>query len=833
MGLFKRIFDNDYKELRKFEKKADKVLELESSMQALSDDELKAKTEEFKEKIKDGAELDSILVEAFAVVREASTRVLGMTPFKVQIMGAIAMHEGNIAEMKTGEGKTLTSTLTAYLNALGGKGVHIITVNEYLASRDAEEMGELFKWLGLSVGLNLRELSNKDKQTQYDCDIMYSTNSEIGFDYLRDNMVVYKEEMVAQRGLNYAIIDEVDSILIDEARTPLIISGGMKRTQNLYKQADNFVRTLRQDVDYELDIKSKTVRLTDEGMHSGESFFGINSLYDNEHAGLLHRVQNAMRANFVMKRDFDYMVQENEVLIVDQFTGRVLQGRQYSEGLHQALEAKENVEIKKETQTLATITYQNLFRMYNKLSGMTGTAKTEEEEFQKTYNMFVIPVPTNKPIMRDDVIDLIFQTKKAKYSALVADVLDRYQKGQPVLIGTVAVETSEYISNLLTKNGVKHEVLNAKNHFREGEIIANAGQIGAVTIATNMAGRGTDIKLGQGVKELGGLAVLGTERHESRRIDNQLRGRSGRQGDPGYSRFYVSLEDELVRRFAPERMDGLLSRLVTDDAPLESKMFSRMIEGAQKRVEGQNFDSRKTVLEYDDVMRMQRETIYKQRKEVLVSEDVEEIALDIIDNAIDRKIKQAMSGIKNPTNGDIDKLMQTLTGSIFSPEALSAEKLYGKKIEDIEDICIDLGESIFQEKKEIFEEDKYQEFIRVVLLKTVDRYWMEQIDAMDGLRKGIHYRSYAQINPLREYQEAGFLMFENLITNIENEAARILINAKIERNLEREQVAKPISASDGKEPIKNKPIVKKDEKIGRNDLCSCGSGRKYKHCCGK
>ncbi len=833
MSILKKLFNNDYKELVKIEKIANKIIMLEDEVAQLTDEELKGKTEIFKQRIANGETLDDVVVEAFAVVREASTRVLGMTPFKVQLMGALSMHHGNISEMKTGEGKTLTSTLTAYLNALEGKGVHIITVNEYLASRDAEEMGELFKWLGLTVGLNLRAMSSKEKQEQYDCDIMYSTNSEIGFDYLRDNMVLYKEQMVAQRGLNYAIIDEVDSILIDEARTPLIISGGMKKTQNLYKLADGFVKTLKEDVDYELDIKSKTVRLTDEGMHAGERYFNITSLYDNEHAGLLHRVQNAMRANFIMKRDFDYMVQENEVLIVDQFTGRVLQGRQYSEGLHQAIEAKENVEIKKETQTLATITYQNLFRMYNKLSGMTGTAKTEQEEFQKTYNMFVIPIPTNMPIIREDAVDLIFQTKKAKYKSLVEDVVERNQKGQPVLIGTVAVETSEYISNLLTKNGIAHEVLNAKNHFREGEIIANAGQSGAVTIATNMAGRGTDIKLGSGVRELGGLAVLGTERHESRRIDNQLRGRSGRQGDPGYSRFYVSLEDELTRRFAPERMDGMLGRLVKDDAPLESKMFSRLIENAQKRVEGQNFDSRKTVLEYDDVMRLQRETIYKQRKAVLVDDDIEDIALDIIDNAISRRIRMINTSAKSPSNEEVDEIVRSLVGSIFSQEALEANTLYGKTNDEILDICQDLGEKYLTDRKEIFDEKQYGEFIRVVLLKTVDRYWMEHIDAMDGLRKGIHFRSYAQINPLREYQEAGYSMFETLIVNIENDAARILINARIERNLEREQVAKPIAATDGKTPVKNKPVVKKDAKVGRNDICPCGSGRKYKHCCGK
>ncbi len=833
MGFLSRLFDQDYKALKKFGIKADKVIALADDMNKLSDEQLQNKTDEFKNRLASGETLDDILIEAFAVVREASTRVLGMTPFRVQIMGAIAMHEGNIAEMKTGEGKTLTSTLAAYLNALEGKGVHIITVNEYLASRDAEEMGVLYKWLGLTVGLNLRELDKKVKREQYDCDIMYSTNSEIGFDYLRDNMVVYKEQRVASRSLHFAIIDEVDSILIDEARTPLIISGGTKNTQSLYSTADMFAKTLTEE-HFSIDLESKTIKLDESGMKRGETYFKIPNMYDPEHAALLHRIQNALRANYIMKRDHDYMVHEGKIVIVDQFTGRMLEGRQYSEGLHQAIEAKEGVEIKKETQTVATITYQNLFRMYNKLSGMTGTAKTEEEEFQNIYNMFVVEIPTNMPIIRDDMPDLIFKTRKNKYAALAKEVKDRYEAGQPVLVGTVAVETSEYISTLLKKHGVPHETLNAKNHGREADIIAKAGESGSVTIATNMAGRGTDIKLGEGVKELGGLVVLGTERHESRRIDNQLRGRSGRQGDPGFSRFYLSLEDDLVKRFGGERLERMLGmlKLDIDEAPIESKMISRQIEGAQRRVEGNNFDSRKNILQYDDVMRLQRETIYAQRNEVIDKDEVEEIAENLIDNAIDKKVKSLLPGVKTLTQEDATTLIDGVTGSLFAPKTFDVESFIGKTVDDANDEIYDKAIEMFEAKKEDVPENVFNEFIKVVILRTVDTNWTKHIDTMDGLRKGIGYRAYGQINPLREYQDEGYALFQDLVTNIEISSTRLLVNAVLEKNTEREQVAKPIATNDGKANATKKPKVT-NEKVGRNDPCPCGSGKKYKKCCGQ
>lgn len=628
ISAIKKMLDPSVKVLKRADKIADAIIALEPHMQGLTDEQLKNKTLEFKERIEKGETLDDLLVEAFAVVREASTRVLGMTPYKVQIIGGIALHGGNIAEMKTGEGKTLTSTMPAYLNALDGKGVHIITVNEYLASRDAREMGELYRWLGLTVGLNLTGMTSEEKKLQYACDITYSTNNELGFDYLRDHMVLYAKQMV-QRKLNYAIVDEVDSILIDEARTPLIISGGQKRTANLYVHADHFVKTLKDEEDYNIDIKTKNVQLNEGGIEKAERAFRIDNLYDIKHAVLLHHINNALKANYIMARDVDYVVQEDEIVIVDQFTGRLMKGRAYSEGLHQAIQAKEGVSIKQETSTLATITFQNLFRLYSKLSGMTGTAKTEEEEFRNIYNMMVVEIPTNRPIARFDAPDLVYKDMNAKFNAVVEDVIERHKKGQPVLLGTVAVETSEYISQLLKRKGIPHNVLNAKNHEREAEIIMDAGKQGAVTIATNMAGRGTDIKLTDEVKELGGLAVIGTERHESRRIDNQLRGRSGRQGDPGYTRFYLSFQDELMRRFGSDRMHAMVDKLGMDEnEPIESKMVTKAVESAQKRVEGNNYDTRKNLLEYDDVIRRQREVIYGQRQDILETEDLTEIILE-------------------------------------------------------------------------------------------------------------------------------------------------------------------------------------------------------------
>ncbi len=638
ISAIKKMLDPSVKVLKRADKIADAVIALEPHMQGLTDEQLKHKTLEFKERIEKGETLDDLLVEAFAVVREASTRVLGMTPYKVQIIGGIALHGGNIAEMKTGEGKTLTSTMPAYLNALDGKGVHIITVNEYLASRDAREMGELYRWLGLTVGLNLTGMTSEEKKAQYACDITYSTNNELGFDYLRDHMVLYAKQMV-QRKLNYAIVDEVDSILIDEARTPLIISGGQKRTANLYVHADHFVKGLKDEEDYTIDIKTKNIQLNEGGIEKAEKAFRIDNLYDIKHAVLLHHINNALKANYIMARDVDYVIQEDEIVIVDQFTGRLMKGRAYSEGLHQAIQAKEGVSIKQETSTLATITFQNLFRLYSKLSGMTGTAKTEEEEFRNIYNMMVVEIPTNRPIARLDAPDLVYKDMNAKFNAVVADVIERHKKGQPVLLGTVAVETSEYISQLLKRKGIPHNVLNAKNHEREAEIIMDAGKKGSVTIATNMAGRGTDIKLTDEVKELGGLAVIGTERHESRRIDNQLRGRSGRQGDPGYTRFYLSFQDELMRRFGSDRMHAMVDKLGMDEnEPIESKMVTKAVESAQKRVEGNNYDMRKNLLEYDDVIRRQREVIYGQRQDILETEDLTDIIFGMVNSSVTRLV---------------------------------------------------------------------------------------------------------------------------------------------------------------------------------------------------
>jgi preprotein translocase subunit SecA len=828
-GFFKKLFDPGLKELKRIEGIADQVMKLEAEMKQLSDEALQNKTVEFKDRLAKGETLEDILVEAFAVVREGATRVLGMTPFYVQIIGALAIHYGNIAEMKTGEGKTLTSTMPAYLNALSGEGVHIVTVNEYLASRDAKEMGELFNWMGLSVGLNLNQLTKEEKRQQYASDILYTTNNELGFDYLRDNMVIYKQDMV-QRELNFAIIDEVDSILIDEARTPLIISGGAKRTGNLYKQADMFIKTLHEE-DYDLDIKTRNVQLSESGIKKAEQAFNIENLFDVTHAVLLHHLNNALRANIVMKLDIDYVVQDEEVVIVDPFTGRLMKGRQWSEGLHQAVEAKENVAIKKETQTLATITFQNFFRMYKKLSGMTGTAKTEEEEFRNIYNMYVVEVPTNKPVIRDDANDLIFATMDAKLKALTEEVVDRYKKGQPILIGTVAVETSEIISTYLKRKGVKHNVLNAKNHEREAEIILNAGQKGSVTIATNMAGRGTDIKLGEGVKELGGLAVIGTERHESRRIDNQLRGRSGRQGDPGYSRFYLSLEDELLRRFSSDRMMPLFERLgLKGEQAIEHKMISRSVEGAQKRVEGNNFDNRKTLLQYDDVIRQQREIIYAQRKEILTKEDIRPIVEQMFKTAVETKVQQHVN-IESEKEKDLDGLLKYFNGMIFGVESLKASELKPLNAEQITELIYQKAIDLLNEKEETIQAEVFHEFLKVVVLRIVDMKWTNHIDIMDGLRQSIGLRAYGQINPLHEYQTEGFELFENLIISIADDVLRYILRAQIQTNLKREEVAKPTKTSSGKEEVKRQPVT--SDKVGRNDPCTCGSGKKYKHCCGQ
>ena len=832
--LLKKIFgDSNSRQLKKLEQIADQIEALEPEMQRLSDSQLQAKTKEFKKRYQDGESLDDLLVEAYAVVRESSKRVLGMRPYYVQLLGAIALHHGDIAEMKTGEGKTLASTMPAYLNALTGKGVHVITVNDYLADRDAREMGELYKWLGLTVGLNTNELSKDEKREAYACDITYGTNNEFGFDYLRDNMVLYKEQMV-QRPLHYAIIDEVDSILIDEARTPLIISGSQKRSQSSYLQADQFIRTLKKDTDYTYDEKTRNVQLTDEGISKAEKFFNIENLYDLSNVSLTHHINLALRAHVVMRRDTDYVVQDGEVVIVDQFTGRLMKGRRYSDGLHQAIEAKEGLQIQKESMTLATITFQNYFRMYEKLAGMTGTAKTEEEEFRNIYNMEVVAIPTNKPIAREDRPDLIYKTVEGKYRAVVQDIKQRHEKGQPVLVGTVAVETSELISKLLKKAGIKHNVLNAKNHFKEAEIIAEAGQIGAVTIATNMAGRGTDIKLGEGVKELGGLAVIGTERHESRRIDNQLRGRSGRQGDPGVSQFYLSMEDELMRRFGSDNMKAMMDRLgMDDDQPIESKMVSRAVESAQKRVEGNNFDARKQLLAYDDVLRQQRDIIYEQRYQVLTSDDLRDIIENMIKSTVERNVN-AYTQDEEEENWDLEGLLDFLHANVLEKDEISINDLKGKEPEEIIEHVLNIVKKKYDQREQEIPEDQLREFEKVILLRTVDAKWMDHIDQMDQLRQGIHLRAYGQTDPLREYQMEGFQMFEEMIASIEEEVTKYAMKAQIRDNLQRVEVAqgaKAIAGGRQAEQKKRRPYVKK-ENIGRNDPCPCGSGKKYKHCHG-
>ncbi len=835
-GILTKIFgDGNKKHLTRLEKKVDQIEALESAMEALSDEDLKFKTEEFKQRYADGESLEDMMAEAYAVVREGAKRVLGMRPFPVQLMGAIALHEGNIAEMKTGEGKTLASTMPAYLNAIAGKGVHIITVNEYLADRDAKDMGELYGYLGLTVGLNGNGLTKEEKREAYYNDITYGTNNEFGFDYLRDNMVLYKEQMV-QRPLNFAIIDEVDSILIDEARTPLIISGSAQKSAQMYQQANSFVRTLQHETDYTYDEKTKGVQLTEEGINKAESYYNIENLFDLDHVSLTHHINQALKAHASMHADTDYVVQEGEVIIVDQFTGRLMKGRRYSDGLHQAIEAKEGLQIQNESMTLASITFQNFFRMYNKLSGMTGTAKTEEEEFRNIYNMDVIAIPTNQPIIREDKADMIYKSMEGKFRAVVDDIKERYEKGQPVLVGTVAVETSELIANMLQKSGVKHNVLNAKNHYREAEIIENAGQKGAVTIATNMAGRGTDIKLGDGVIDVGGLAVIGTERHESRRIDNQLRGRSGRQGDPGLTQFYLSMEDELMRRFGSDNLRSMMERLgMDDDQPIESKMVSRAVESAQKRVEGNNFDARKTVLSYDDVLRQQREIIYKQRFDVI---DANENLRDIIEAMIISTLERVVGANTQDEldeNWELNSIVEYVHGNLLDYDDISVDDIKGKEPEEITEFIMEKVRKRYDEKEEELTTEQMREFEKVILLRTVDTKWMDHIDQMDQLRQGIHLRAYGQNDPLQEYQAEGFHMFEQMVVAIEEEVAKYVMKAQIRDNLQRQEVAKDTQAVSGGQDDKKKsrkPYVK-SENIGRNDPCPCGSGKKYKNCHGK
>jgi preprotein translocase subunit SecA len=835
LGILNKVFDQNKRELKKLTRIAEQVDALAAQTKALSDDQLREKTEEFKKRYQNGESLDSMLVEAFAVVREGAQRVLGMFPYPVQLMGGATLHEGNIAEMKTGEGKTLTATLPVYLNALSGKGVHVITVNEYLASRDATEMGRLYEFLGLTVGLNLNSLTKEEKQAAYAADITYGTNNEFGFDYLRDNMVLYNNQKV-QRPLYYANIDEVDSILIDEARTPLIISGTAQKSTSLYIQANAFVRMLKKETDYTYDEKTKNVQLTEEGYTKVERAFGIDNLFDITHVTLNHHINQALKAHASMHLDVDYVVQDGEIVIVDQFTGRLMKGRRYSEGLHQAIEAKEGLEVQNESMTMATITFQNYFRMYEKLSGMTGTAKTEEDEFRNIYNMNVVVIPTNKPIQRDDRPDLIFASVDGKFRAVCEDIYERHMKGQPVLVGTVAIETSELISRYLSKKGIPHNVLNAKNHEREAEIIAGAGHRGAVTIATNMAGRGTDIKLGEGVLELGGLAVVGTERHESRRIDNQLRGRAGRQGDPGVTQFYLSMDDELMRRFGSDNMKAMMGRLGMDDSqPIQSKMVSRAVESAQKRVEGNNFDARKQLLSYDDVLRQQREIIYKQRNDVLDSENLREIVEAMILSTIERNVEAHTPKHEEKDTWDLQGIVDYVNGNLLNDGDISLKDLQGKEPEEMVETIFAKVKERYVEKEEQLSEEQMREFEKVIVLRSVDSKWIDHIDAMDQLRQGIHLRGYAQIDPLREYQSEGFAMFEAMIESIEEDTAKYIMKAEIRNNLERQEVAKghavdPKEGEGGK--VKKKPIVKAVD-IGRNDECPCGSGEKYKNCHGK
>ena len=831
-NILRTIIENDKGEVRKLTKIAKKVEGYANEMEALSDEELQAKTDEFKERYQNGETLDDLLPEAFAVVREASKRVLGLYPYRVQIMGGVVLHHGDVPEMRTGEGKTLTATMPVYLNALAGEGVHVVTVNEYLATRDATEMGELYSWLGLSVGINLAAKSSSEKREAYNCDITYSTNAEIGFDYLRDNMVVRKENMV-QRPLNFALVDEVDSVLIDEARTPLIVSGPVStETNQLYHRADSFVKTLSED-DYAIDTPTKTIGLKDSGIDKAEEYFHLENLYDIDNVALTHYIDNALRANYIMLLDIDYVVsEEQEILIVDQFTGRTMEGRRFSDGLHQAIEAKEGVPIQDESKTSASITYQNMFRMYKKLAGMTGTAKTEEEEFREIYNMRIIPIPTNRPVARIDHQDLLYPTLEAKFRAVVADVKERHEKGQPVLVGTVAVETSDLISKMLVQAGVPHEVLNAKNHFKEAQIIMNAGQRGAVTIATNMAGRGTDIKLGEGVRELGGLCVIGTERHESRRIDNQLRGRSGRQGDPGESQFYLSLEDELMRRFGSERIKAFLDRFIEEDndVVIKSRMLTNQVESAQRRVEGNNYDTRKQVLQYDDVMREQREIIYAERYDVITAErDLAPEIKAMIKRTIERTVD---SHSQLDRKESLDAILNFAKTNLLPEDTISLHDIEDLNYEDIKDLLYDAALKNYDRQiAKLRDEEAVREFQKVLILMVVDNKWTDHIDALDQLRSSVGLRGYAQNNPIVEYQSEGFRMFQDMIGAIEFDVTRTMMKAQIhEQEREKETESRTtaeqnISAQSTISP--QDPIFKN---VGRNDKCPCGSGKKFKNC---
>ena len=834
MAILGKIFDANRREVKSLSKLADKVLAKDEEYSNLSDEELVNKTEEFKAYIQEQKEkgkdtpdiLDKILVDAFAAAREGALRSLGMKPYKVQIMGGIALHRGDIAEMRTGEGKTLTATMPVYLNALAGEGVHVVTVNEYLSQRDAQEMGVFYNYMGLSVGLNLNSLNSEEKREAYNADITYSTNNELGFDYLRDNMVKTVEARV-QRPLNYAVIDEVDSVLIDEARTPLIISGEGQESTSLYQVANAFVKTLKKaeeedgsDGDYTLDIKTKSIQLSENGIDKAESYFGLKNLYELKNVDLTHHINQALKANYTMALDVDYVVAEDgEILIVDQFTGRTMPGRRFSEGLHQAIEAKEGVPIQKESKTMATITFQNFFRMYKKLSGMTGTGKTEEEEFRNIYNMFVTTIPTNRPIQRIDAPDYIYSNMEAKFNAVAQEVKERYDTGQPVLLGTVSIETSELVSKLLYKYGVPHKVLNAKQNESEAEIIKQAGQRGSVTIATNMAGRGTDIKLGEGVRELGGLAVIGTERHESRRIDNQLRGRSGRQGDPGYSRFYLSLEDELMVRFGADRLQKIMGK--DDDTPLESRMVSRSVESAQKRVEGNNYDSRKQVLQYDDVLRKQREIMYAERNEVLENEVVTDIIQDMIGDAVDKTMAFITENLEaHSEKEETEEIIKSLNEKFLGQKPIT-ESEYSDVMSDdeIRELVLHRINLELAEKRELLGDETMNSFEKYILLNAIDDRWTDHIDQMDQLRKGIFLRSYGQIDPLREYKTEGYQMFEDMIDDIQVEVVTNLMRIRVERHEEIEMKQEPTNlvTNDSKEHIARGPIksASREEKKAR------------------
>ncbi|MBP1764532.1 MAG: secA [Firmicutes bacterium] len=834
LKFLKKIFgDDNEKEIRRMMEHVEKINLLEKDMQAMSDASLAGKTAEFRQRLEDGEELDSILHEAFAVVREASRRVLAMRHFDVQMLGGITLHEGNIAEMRTGEGKTLVATLPAYLNALTGKGVHVVTVNDYLARRDSEWMGKIYSFLGLSVGLIVHDMDFAQRRAAYSCDITYGTNNEFGFDYLRDNMVIYAEQMV-QRPLNYAIVDEVDSILVDEARTPLIISGPGEKSTDMYFVLAKIVPKLKEGEDYTVDEKAHTVAPTESGIAKTEKMLSVKNLYDSENIELSHHFNQALRANALMKRDRDYVVKDGEVIIVDEFTGRLMFGRRYSDGLHQAIEAKEGVKVERESQTLASITFQNYFRMYKKLSGMTGTAKTEEDEFRKIYHLDVIVIPPNRPMIREDLPDVVYKNKRAKYKAAVVEIAARHATGQPILVGTTSIVQSEELSALLKRQGIEHNVLNAKFHDKEAEIVAQAGQRGAVTIATNMAGRGTDIVLGEGVPALGGLHIIGTERHESRRIDNQLRGRCGRQGDPGSSRFYLSLEDDLMRLFGSDNIAGIMEKLgIDEDEPIEHKLITRSIESAQKKVEARNFDIRKNVLEYDDVMNQQREVIYSQRHKVLMNDNLKEHILAMVDKVIENGMNLYANPQVYQEEWDYDGLIEFCKENFsLSDDALVKAELEEMSRQELSEELKDAAVEAYDAREAMFGPDNMRELEKVVMLKVVDSKWMDHLDAMDMLRQGIGLRAYGQKNPLIEYKLEAFDMFQAMIENIQDEVVKYIYRVNIITQPQAEDRLSQAHASHGEEETAKQPLVNKDH-IGRNELCPCGSGKKYKRCCGK